>query len=188
MLAAAALLLLGGAGAVGVALGAHEVPAERGHYPDVTSYLRALRRAYEATDLPRGEPIILAVTHSAFATGAWAAGGPRVFNNNIGVIRSTAGWAGAYARMGTDEVIDGVRVHQTGQAFRAYATLEDSARDAVRLWRTTRYRPAYELLVRGDPSWSRVLGERGYYTASPQVFESAYRNRLARVKAALGVA
>lgn len=188
LLGLSAVMLIGGGAAVGVALGRREVPAVRGHYPDVPTYLRALKRAYEATDLPRGEPIILAVTHSAFATGAWAEGGPRVFNNNIGVIRSTAGWPGAFARMGTDEVVDGARVHLRGQAFRAYDSLEDSARDAVRLWRTNRYRPAYELLVAGDPAWSGELGRRGYYTASPEVFESAYRNRLQRVKAALGVA
>ena len=84
--------------------------------------------------------------------------------------------------MGTDEVIEGVRVHQTGQAFRAYPTLADSARDAVRLWKTSRYRPAYDKLVALDPGWSGELGRRGYYTADPVVFEQGYRIRLTRVR------
>lgn len=181
-----------------------EVPAERVQASTLGEYLGMLRDAYAQTELP-AEVIPLAVTHSAMATGAWrdlnpanlgarrtpataryTKGGPPAFNNNIGVIRSTSGWSGDFARMGTDEIIDGVRVHQTGQAFRAYASLADSAKDAVRLWQTNRYAPAYALLVAGDPSWSGELGRRGYYTADPGVFETGYRIRLDRVRAILG--
>lgn len=164
-----------------------EVPAERVRAATLGGYLRALEAAYRATELPT-DAIPLAVTHSAMATGAWSdlaapwhdagarrtpasaaympeKGGPRAFNNNIGVIRLTSGWAGDFARMGTDEVIAGQRVHQAGQAFRAYPSMADSAKDAVRLWKTARYRPAYDLLVTHDPRWSGELGRRGYYTA-----------------------
>lgn len=177
-----------------------EVAPARVQATTLGEYLLALRDAYAATDLPR-DAIPLAVTHSAMATGAWQPfparsnapassvypkGGPPAWNNNIGVIRSTSGWAGDYARLGTDEVIDGVRVHQTGQAFRAYASMADSARDAVRLWRTARYRPAYDRLVALDPGWSGELGRRGYYTADPAIFEAGYRIRLGKVRAILG--
>lgn len=181
-----------------------EVPAERYRAATLGAYLRDLEAAYRQTDLP-AEVVPLAVTHSAMATGAWldldpanmgarrtpadaryTKGGPRAFNNNIGVIRSTSGWDGDYARMGTDEIVDGERVHQLGQAFRAYPTLADSARDAVRLWRTRRYASAYALLAAGDPRWSGELGRKGYYTADPAVFEAGYRIRLDRVRAILG--
>lgn len=182
-----------------------EVPAERVRAATLGEYLHALEAAYQATDLPR-DAVPLAVTHSAMATGAWrdlappwtdagarrtpasaryAEVGPPAFNNNIGVIRSTSGWTGDVARLSTYEVIGGQRVLQRGQAFRAYPTLADSARDAVRLWRTARYRPAYDRLVALDPGWSGELGRRGYYTADPATFEAGYRIRLDRVRAIL---
>lgn len=180
-----------------------EVAPRRVQASTLGEYLHMLQGAYRATELP-ADAVTLAVTHSAMATGAWrdldpaglgarrtlasaryTKGGPPAFNNNIGVIRSTTGWVGDFARLGTDEIIEGERVHQSGQAFRAYPSLADSARDAVRLWKTARYRPAYDLLVAGDPSWSGELGRRGYYTASPETFESGYRIRLDRVRVIL---
>lgn len=179
--ALAALLMARKSGA----MGRGEVPAEKMHYESKEAYLRAIYDAYLETDLPTGEPTLLATTHSAFATGTWYPDGPRVFNNNIGVIRSTRNWDGAYARMSTYEVIDGQRVLQRGQAFRAYDSLADSARDAVRLWKTSRYISAYRMLASGNPAWSGELGRRGYYTADPVTFERGYRNRLGRVRAVI---
>lgn len=177
-----------------------KVPAVRGPWSRIVDrgerlrrYARDLLEAYRSVGLPE-VALPLAVTHSMFATAAWKEDGPRVWNNNIGVVRAGPTWTGPWASLATIEVTDDrgtvdpsddVRELQHGQAWRAYATLADGAAAAVRIWQSTRYRQAYELLLVGDPSWSRVLGEHGYYSANPQYFERGYRDRLQRVRALL---
>jgi len=163
-------------------------PAER-----LRTYARDLLEAYRASGLPE-IALPLAVAHSMFATGAWKNRGPYVWNNNIAVVRAGATWRGPWYAKDTVEVTDDrgtvdpsddVLVVDRGAAWRAYASLADGAAAAIRIWCQPRYRAAYQLLVAGDASWSRVLGEHGYYSANPVHFERQYRNRLQRVRALL---
>lgn len=155
------------------------------------TYARDLAAAYGAAGLPT-VAVPLAVAHSMFATGAWKRGGPYVYNNNIGVVRAGPGWRGPWTALSTREVLDDrgtpdpdddVVEWQTGAAWRAYPTLAAGASAAVAVWRFShRYRLAFQALLSGDASWSRLLGEAGYYTANPVLFERGYRNRLERVR------
>lgn len=173
------------------------IEAERGPWsaiPDrderLRKYARDLFEAYDATDLP-SVSVELAVAHSMMATGAWMPDGPRVWNNNIAVARAQPSWTGPWVALGTWEVLDDrgtpdpgddVIDVQSRQAWRAYDTLAEGARAAVAIWKSRRYRRADALLRAGDASWSRALGEAGYYTANPEHFERVYRDRLAKVR------
>lgn len=177
-----------------------EIPATKGYWhvlPAATRlriYAQDLANAYLAVGLPE-IAVPLAVAHSMFATGAWKVGGPFVWNNNIAVVRAGSSWSGPWHRKSTWEVLDDrgtvdpdddVRVIDRNAAWRSYPSLVDGARAAVNIWQQHRYARAYQALLAGDPAWTRMLGEAGYYTANPTLFEQGYRARLARVNSLLG--
>lgn len=107
-----------------------------------------------------GVPALVALAQSALES-AW---GKKAPGNNLFGIRADRSWKGPCVDITTHEVLEGVRVLQTGQAFRAYPTAEGSYVDWGRFLSVNpRYRPAFT--VKNDPEkFARAIAAAGYAT------------------------
>jgi hypothetical protein len=119
---------------------------------------RALQR--ETGVRPDARLVDTLTAHASLET----ASGDRMYNFNFAGIKG-ASPAGTTAVLRTKEVLDGreVSIHD---GFRAYASIDDGARDYVHLMRT-RFAGAMAPASRGDlDGFAHALKQSGYYTAA----------------------
>lgn len=123
----------------------------------ITAYLDPAKGAEAVTGIPH----VFALAQSALESG-WGAKAP---GNNLFGIRADRGWKGDVVHIATHEVVDGVRVQQEGQAFRAYTTPQASFVDwGLFLQQNARYHAA--LVLKGDlPAFARAIQAAGYSTS-----------------------
>lgn len=129
----------------------------------IVRFLPAARAAEKASAVPA----LVALAQSALETG-W---GESVAGYNFFGIRADKSWKGPIVCITTREVLQGVDQLQHGQAFRAYATPEESFQDWGRFLATMpRYRGAFNRA--GDPQsveWAKgfacAIAAAGYATA-----------------------
>ena len=146
-------------------------PANAGDF--VVRHAGAAKRAEAAS----GIPAAFMLAQAAHETG-WGrseirhADGSTSFN--LFGIKAGAGWKGPVARVTTTEFVDG-QPRKVVQAFRAYASYEESFADYARLMRTS---PRYRDVVAGIDDAQRFaqgLQRAGYAT------DPAYADKLGRV-------
>jgi hypothetical protein len=119
---------------------------------------RALQR--ETGTRPDARLVDTLTAHASLET----ASGDRMYNFNFAGIKG-ASPAGTTAVLRTKEVLDGREV-SIKDGFRAYASLDDGARDYVHLMRT-RFAGAMAPASRGDlDGFAHALKQSGYYTAA----------------------
>lgn len=119
---------------------------------------RALQKETGARPSPRLVDTLTA--HASLET----ASGDRMYNFNFAGIKGHSP-AGTTAVLRTKEVLDGREV-TIKDGFRAYATIDDGARDYVHLMRT-RFAGALDPAARGDvEGFAHALKQSGYYTAA----------------------
>jgi hypothetical protein len=101
------------------------------------------------------------------------AGGSQMFNFNFGGIKGAAP-GGATASYMTREVLDGNSVH-IQQGFRAYASLDEGARDYVSVVRS-RFPQAFQSAAAGDlDGFAHALKQAHYYTAPESEYAAGLR-------------
>lgn len=98
---------------------------------------------------------------------AW---GSAVWNNDFGNIK-TAHPSGPYYWL-TDN-------YQSHDRYRAYYTDDDGIEDNIRLVRDGaggRYKPAWAMMLAGDPNWYGTMGRAGYYQGDPDAAQTEYNS------------
>lgn len=96
---------------------------------------------------------------------------------NLGNIKHVSGDGHDYVQFRCNEIIGGKEVWidppNPGCSFRAYATLEDGARDYLALLRH-RFAVAWPAVLAGDPAaFAHELKVSGYYTADEAIYTRA---------------
>lgn len=125
----------------------------------------------------RSESLAVLWAHHAHET----AGGTRCPGWNLAGIRAGKSWTGLRVSITTFEYIDGHRETQTGQAFRAYASLDEAAADYLRFLYSGRYVRAWERALAGDlDGFCAELKRAGYFTAPVQDYLRGLRYWRAR--------
>lgn len=105
--------------------------------------------------------------HASLETGS----GGQMYNYNFGGIKGRSP-TGETARCRTKEVVDGREI-EVRDGFRAYRTLDEGARDYVRLMRS-RFGAAMAHAAAGDVAgFAHALKEARYYTADEAKYASA---------------
>lgn len=153
------------------------MPASRTSFASRADFMRRVAAAYRSAGAP-AIAVPLLVAHSALATGA----GRNVWNFNIGVLRAGAS-GGPVAELRTREWT-GTAYRQELAQWRAYGSLEESARDLLRLLGASRYAGARALLELGREAWFQALGVAGFYTEPTSRHVPRYRRVLAEVRRA----
>jgi flagellar protein FlgJ len=126
------------------------------------AFCSAVYMASPAGVVLRREALAVLWAHHAHET----VGGTRCPGWNLAGIRAGKSWTGLRVGITTFEYIDGVRETQTGQAFRAYATLDEAAADYLRFLYAGRYVRAWERALAGDlDGFCSELKRAGYFTA-----------------------
>ena len=130
----------------------------------------ALREQWTALwgDTPSRGSLLVLVAQWALETGR----GASCIAWNLGNIRWTAGYPSDWCEFPTTEVIDGATVHVVGR-FRAFASLEDGARDYLATLRG-RFSRAWDCVLMGAPiSFALACKRAGYFTADEQEYATA---------------
>ena len=135
---------------------------------------RALDREHTSAGKPPAELVDVLTAQASLET----ASGAKMYNFNFGGIKGHAPDGGT-ASLRTHEVLGGKDV-VIRDGFRAYASLDDGARDFVNTMKT-RFGGAVQAASRGDVAgFASALKRSGYYTAS----ETDYAHGLAALMGA----
>lgn len=154
--------------------GALEIAAKREVEPrrtpvSVTELRAAIDRAHRELTGRVTPPKLLDVL-TAHASLETASGG-QMYNYNFGGIKGRS-LTGETARYRTKEVVDGREI-EVRDGFRAYRTLDDGARDYVRLMRS-QFGAAVARAEAGDVAgFAHALKQARYYTADEAKYASA---------------
>lgn len=135
----------------------------------------AIARALEQTrgTKPSGGLVDVLTAQACLET----ASGDRMFNYNFGGIKGQSP-SGATAVLTTHEVVNGQQV-TIRDGFRAYASLDEGARDYVKVVQT-RFSSAMAPAERGDVAgFAAALKKSGYYTASESDYAKGLQAMLA---------
>ena len=127
----------------------------------------ALREQWTALwgDTPSRGSLLVLVAQWALETGR----GASCIAWNLGNIRWTAGYPSDWCEFPTTEVIDGATVHVVGR-FRAFASLEDGARDYLATLRHE-FATAWPFVLSGDAAgFAHAAKEADYYTGSEATY------------------
>lgn len=139
----------------------------------------------ELTPDQRDTVAAIVAAQAGYETGhgvapAWLKG------NNFGNVTAGASWAGPVVEGGDKEYDTEGNVRSIVQRFRAYATVDDAARDFLALLSWNRYRPARDALFRGDSTgYVAALRAGGYFTAPLDSYTRAVNNNLAAAASAV---
>jgi hypothetical protein len=139
------------------------------------------------------------------------AGGAKMWNWNVGNVKATDLWSGAFTCIKLTEVINGETVHfwpagevdaagaVVGQAWkvppghpqtrmRAFATLEDGVRSWEQTLRRARYASAWEALQAGEVgAFAAGLKKGGYFTADAGKYAAGLLERLKKTANSEGI-
>lgn len=99
--------------------------------------------------------------------------GTKCYCWNLGNIMPGAGWTGDVDDLPTWEIVSGKHVDVV-EAFRAFASLTDGARDYIRFQSRPSYAQAFAYLMRGDATnFALTLKSLGYFTADARQYANA---------------